>query len=89
VAELSFRVTDDYEVRGVKLMARAPGGKMREYPLEASRTNGLYTAEMPSSFHQNGTVEFYVVARDISGNEGSFGTPDKPMKLTRIGSNRL
>ncbi len=89
VVELSFRVTDDYEARGVKLMARAPGGKMREYPLEAARTNGVYTAEMPSSFHQNGTVDFYVVARDISGNEGYFGTPDKPMKLTRIGSNRL
>lgn len=89
VVELSFRVSDDYAVRSVKLMARAPGGKMREYPLEVSRTNGLYTAEMPSSFHQNGTVELYVVATDISGNEGYFGTPDKPMKLTRIGSNRV
>ncbi|HVG06669.1 MAG TPA: protein kinase [Thermoanaerobaculia bacterium] len=89
VVELSFRVTDDYEVRGVKLMARAPGGKMREHPLEVSRTNGLYTAEFPSSFHQNGTVELYVVAKDISGNEGHLGTPDKPLKLTRIGSNRI
>jgi len=34
-------------------------------------------------------VEFYVVATDISGNEGRFGSADKPMKLTRIGSNRL
>jgi hypothetical protein len=89
VVELSFRVSDDYQVKGVKLMARAPGGKMREYPLEVSRTNGLYTAEMPSSFHQNGTVELYVVATDISGNEGHYGTPDKPVKLTRIGSNRV
>lgn len=89
VVELSFRVTDDYEVRSVKLMARPPGGKMREYPLEVSRTAGYYTAKMPSSFHQNGTVELYVVATDISGNEGHFGTADKPMKLTRIGSNRL
>jgi hypothetical protein len=89
VVELSFRVSDDYEVRGVKLMARAPGGKMREYPLEVSRTAGYYTAEFPSSFHQNGTVELYVVANDISGNEGGYGTPDKPIKLTRIGSNRV
>ncbi len=66
VAELSFRVTDDYEVRGVKLLARAPGGKMREYPLEVTRTGGYYTAELPSSFHQNGTVELYVVARDVT-----------------------
>lgn len=89
VVELSFRVSDDYEVRSVKLMARPPGGKMREYPLEVSRTAGYYTAEMPSSFHQNGTVELYVVATDISGNEGRYGSADKPMKLTRIGSNRL
>jgi hypothetical protein len=89
VVELSFRVTDDYQVRSVKLMAKPPGGKMREYPLETSRGGDAYTAEMPSSFHQNGTVELYVVATDLSGNEGHFGTPDKPMKLTRIGSNRL
>lgn len=89
VAELSFRVTDDYEVRSVKLMARAPGGKMREYPLEVTRTTGLYTAEIPSSFHQNGTVELYVVARDVSGNEGYFGTPEEPKRLTRIGSSRV
>ncbi|MFL6202376.1 MAG: protein kinase domain-containing protein [Thermoanaerobaculia bacterium] len=89
VVELSFRVSDDYQVRSVKLMARPPGGKMREYPLEVSRTAGYYTAKMPSSFHQNGTVELYVVATDISGHEGRFGSADKPMKLTRIGSNRV
>lgn len=89
VVELSFRVSDDYEVRSVNLMARPPGGKMREYPLEVSRTAGYYTAKMPSSFHQNGTVEFYVAATDISGNEGRFGSAEKPMKLTRIGSNRI
>ena len=89
VVELSFRVSDDYEVKSVKLMAKPPGGRMREYPLEVSRTMGFYTAELPASFHQNGTVEIYVVATDLSGNEGHFGTPDKPMKVTRIGSNRL
>ncbi|HET9227246.1 MAG TPA: hypothetical protein VFR31_11310 [Thermoanaerobaculia bacterium] len=89
VVELSFRVSDDYEVKSVKLMAKPPGGKMRSYPLEVSRTMGFYTAELPASFHQNGTVEIYVVATDLSGNEGHFGTPDKPLKVTRIGSNRV
>ena len=89
MVELSFRVADDYEIKSVKLMAKPPGGRMREYPLEVSRTMGFYTAEMPASFHQNGTVEIYVVATDLSGNEGHFGTPDKPMKVTRIGSNRV
>ena len=89
VVELSFRVTDDYQVHSVKLMARPPGGKMREMELEVTRGAGYYSVEVPSSFHQNGTVEYYLVATDLSGNEGHFGTPDKPMKLTRIGSSRV
>lgn len=80
--ELSFRVTDDYQVDKVKFLARPEGGKMRELPLEASR-NGTYTVEIPSSFHQNGTVEFYVTATDLSGHEGSFGTASQPQQVTR------
>jgi len=82
--ELSFRVTDDYlaDKVKVKLMARPEGGKMQNLPLEASRT-GNYTVLIPSSFHANGTVELYVVATDLSGNEGFFGTPAKPEQITR------
>ncbi len=78
VAELSFRVTDDYEVRSVKLMARPPGGRMREMDVEKNRA-GYYTVEIPPSFHQNGTVEIYVVAKDLSGHEGWLGSADKPL----------
>jgi serine/threonine-protein kinase len=81
VVELSFRVTDDYKVRSVKLMARPQGGKMRELPLEASRLG--YTVELRPDFHQNGTVEFYVTATDVSGHTGTFGTPDHPQQLKR------
>ena len=81
VVELSFRVKDDYQVRSVKMMARPEGGKMREMELEKS-TFG-YDAEIPASYHHNGTVEFYVVATDISGHEGFFGTPDKPQQIKR------
>lgn len=88
VVDLSFRVTDDYGIRSVKVMARPPGGRMRELPLEISRA-GYYTVTMQPSFHQNGTVELYVVATDLSGHEGRYGTPDKPLQLTRIGSNRI
>lgn len=88
VAELSFRVTDDYEVRSVKLMARPPGGGMRELDVEANRA-GYYTVAIPPSFHRNGTVELYLVARDLSGHEGSLGSPDKPLRLARRGSDRL
>jgi hypothetical protein len=63
------------------MMARPEGGKMREIPLDKSLLG--YTALLPVDFHRNGEVEFYVVATDPSGHEGSFGTPDKPQKLTR------
>ena len=82
VAELSFRVTDDYQVKTVKLMARPPGGKFRSLPLESSRT-GYSTVRIDPGFHRNGTVELYVVAADLSGHEGYFGTPDKPLQLKR------
>jgi hypothetical protein len=88
VVELSFRVTDDYQVKSVKLMARPQGGKMRELPLERSR-QGYYTVEIPPSFHQNGTVELYVVASDLSGHEGSLGSRDQPLQVKRRQSERI
>jgi hypothetical protein len=81
VVQLSFRVTDDYKVREVKFVARPAGGKMRELPLNTSRLG--YTVEIPPAFHQNGTVDFYVTATDVSGHSGSFGTPDHPQQLKR------
>jgi serine/threonine-protein kinase len=81
VVELSFRVTDDYQVRDVKLMARPEGGKMREMPLD--RSNLGYTVEIGPGFHRNGTVELYVVATDFSGHESSFGSRDQPKLLQR------
>jgi serine/threonine protein kinase len=82
VVNLSFRATDDYEIKDVKLMARPEGGKYREIPLDKSRA-GYYTAEIQPSFHQNGTVDFYVVATDLSGHETYLGTRDQPQKLKR------
>jgi serine/threonine protein kinase len=82
VANLSFRASDDYEIRDVKLMARPERGKYHEMPLEKTRT-GYYTVEIPVSFHQNGTVDFYVLASDLSGHETSIGSRDQPMQLKR------
>ncbi len=81
VANLSFRVTDDYEVRDVKVMARPEGGRMRELPLE--KDSFRYSVEIAPSLHQNGTVELYVTATDASGHVGSLGSREKPLKLTR------
>lgn len=90
VHELSFRVMDDYQVQEVKFYARPEGGgRMREIPLEVSRT-GYYTVQITPAVHSNGTVEFYVAATDTSGHRGSFGTEDRPQRLTRQqGFNRL
>jgi len=82
VANLSFRASDDYEIKEVKLMARPEGGKYRDMPLEKTRT-GYYTVEIPVSFHQNGTVDFYVLASDLSGHETYLGSRDQPMQLKR------
>jgi serine/threonine protein kinase len=82
VINLSFRATDDYQVKDVKFLARPQGGKMRELPLEKSRT-GYYTVEIAPTFHQNETVDFYVVATDLSGHEASLGSRDKPLQLKR------
>lgn len=82
MVNLSFRATDDYEVRDVKMMARPEGGKYREVPLDKTRV-GTYTVVIPPSFHQNGTVDFYVVATDLSGHETSLGSRDQPMQLKR------
>ncbi|MBV8202575.1 MAG: hypothetical protein JOZ15_18315, partial [Acidobacteria bacterium] len=78
---LSFRVTDDYEVKSVKLFARPEAGKMRELTLQKSSFG--WDVEIPPSFHQNGTVELYVVATDVSGHEGFLGSPEKPLLVKR------
>ncbi len=86
---LEFKVRDDYEVRGVTMWARPPGGKMREMRLQHHKGISYWSVDIPVSYHQNGTVELYLKATDRSGHEGWFGTTSKPMKLTRIGSDRL
>lgn len=86
---LEFKVRDDYEVRGVTMWARPPGGKMKEMKLEHHKGISFWSVDIPVSYHQNGTVELYLKSTDRSGHEGWFGTTSKPMKLTRIGSDRL
>jgi hypothetical protein len=81
VVELSFRVTDDYGVESVRFLARPQGGRWREIPLETSRSGMFYTVEIPPALHDNGPVDFYVVATDLSGHEASLGTSGQPQQL--------
>jgi hypothetical protein len=78
---LSFRVTDDYEVKSVKLFARPESGRMTELPLRKSGFG--WDVTIPPSFHQNGTVELYLVATDLSGHEGYLGSKENPLRLKR------
>jgi hypothetical protein len=87
--ELGFRVRDDYQVKSVKMWAKPAGGKMREMTLEEHRGGEYWSVEIPVGFHQNETVELYLLATDLSGHEGWFGTKDAPQKLTRIVSSRF
>jgi tetratricopeptide (TPR) repeat protein len=80
--ELSFRASDDYQVEKVQLFARVGRAKMSEMPLEATRS-GTYTVLIRPGYHNNSTVDFYVVATDKSGHLGYFGTPETPKQLTR------
>jgi serine/threonine protein kinase len=80
--ELSFRVTDDYQVQEVQMFARVGKGKMQELELEATRA-GIYKVLIPANYHNNSTVDFYVVATDRSGHSGYFGTPEEPQHLIR------
>jgi eukaryotic-like serine/threonine-protein kinase len=82
VVTLSFRVTDDYQVKSVKLFARPQSGRVRELPLQKSGPS-YYDVEIPASLHQNGTLELWVVAADLSGHEGALGSPDNPLRVTR------
>ncbi len=78
---LSFRVTDDYEVKSVRLFARPESGRMTELSLQ--RSGFGWDVKIPPSFHQNGTVELYVVATDLSGHEGYLGSKENPLRLKR------
>jgi len=81
VVTLSFRVTDDYEVKSVKVFARPEAGRLTEMPLQ--RSGFGWDVKIPPSFHQNGTVELYVVATDLSGHEGYLGSRENPLHLKR------
>lgn len=83
VAELSFRVRDDYQVADVKVLGRRAGsGSMREIP---HRRDGFgYTIALGPDYHGNETVELCVVATDVSGHEGTLGSPAQPLRLERI-----
>ena len=78
-----FRVTDDYRVERVIVHARneADDGYL-QIPLE-KKGDGLFHFSVTPELHDNRDVQFYVVARDHSGNVGRFKSSDDPGTIFR------
>jgi len=77
------RTQDDHGVKSARLFARVEGSvQYVELPLRP--TSGPdYAAQISPSFHQNQTVEFYVVVSDHSGHTTQLGSAQQPLKLKR------
>jgi hypothetical protein len=80
---INVRITDDHAVKSARLFARVEGSvQFVEFPLR--RASGSdYAAEISFNFHQNKTVEFYVVASDYSDHTAQIGSLKEPLKLKR------
>ncbi|MEM7480834.1 MAG: hypothetical protein AAF481_06645 [Acidobacteriota bacterium] len=76
-----FVATDDYRVDRVAVSARVEGGAYE--PLSYRRDGSEYTVEVPPDFHRNGTVQYFVVAEDVSGHATSLGSAEGPLELKR------
>jgi hypothetical protein len=78
-----LRVTDDYRVERVVVHARneSDDGYL-QIPLEPAG-DGLYNFVVAPELHGNKSVQFFVVARDLSGHVGRFGSQDEPQTVTR------
>jgi len=82
-AVLAFHITDDHAVKGARLYARVEGSdKYTELPLRQG-SGADWNAEISFAFHQNNTVELFVVATDYSDHVGQLGSAQAPLKLKR------
>jgi serine/threonine protein kinase len=82
-ASVTFHITDDHAVEGARLFARREGTEQYvEMPLRPGR-GGEWHGEISFAFHQNDTVELFVVATDYSGHVGQLGSATEPLKLKR------
>ena len=82
-AAITVRIQDDHGVKSTRLFARVEGSvQYVELPLRPA-SGSDYVAQLSPSFHQNQTVEFYVVVSDHSDHMGQLGSAQQPLKLKR------
>jgi serine/threonine protein kinase len=80
---ISVRIQDDHGVKNARLFARVEGSvQYTELPLRPT-SGSDYVAPISPGFHQNQTVEFYVVASDYSDHTTQLGSAQQPLKLKR------
>jgi serine/threonine protein kinase len=80
---ISVRIQDDHGIKSARLFARVEGSvQYVELPLRSAGASD-YVAQISPSFHQNQTVEFYVVAADYSDHTTQLGSAQQPLKLKR------
>jgi serine/threonine protein kinase len=80
---ISLRIQDDHGVKNARLFARVEGSvQYAELPLRPT-SGSDYVAQISASFHQNQTLEFYVVASDHSDHTTQLGSAQNPLKLKR------
>jgi serine/threonine protein kinase len=82
-AVITLRIQDDHAVKSARLFARVEGSvQYIELPLRPTSAPD-YAAQISPSFHQNQTVEFFVVASDYSNHTTQLGSAQQPLKLKR------
>jgi tetratricopeptide (TPR) repeat protein len=82
-AAITVRIQDDHGVKNARLFARVEGSvQYVELPLRPA-SGSDYVAQLSPSFHQNQTVEFYVVVSDHSDHTSQLGSAQQPLKLKR------
>jgi serine/threonine protein kinase len=80
---ISVQIEDDHGIKSARLFARVEGSvQFVELPLRHT-SGSTYVAEIAPNFHQNSTVEFYVVASDYSDHTTLLGSTQEPLKFKR------
>jgi serine/threonine protein kinase len=80
---ISVQIEDDHGIKSARLFARLEGSvQFVELPLRHT-SGSTYVAEIAPNFHQNSTVEFYVVASDYSDHTTLLGSTQEPLKFKR------
>jgi serine/threonine protein kinase len=80
---IPVRIQDDHGIKSARLFARPEGAvQYVELPLRPT-TGSDYAAQISPSFHQNKSVEFFVVVSDYSDHTTELGSAQKPLTLKR------